>query len=102
MPFCRTSESVCALPCFSISILSPSRLSSEVTGQDTHERDLEELREDEEVEAEAQDTGQPETVDALGEKQRGTRQTPEKPDFPILTKFGLYTCQYSRRRFDYS
>ena len=39
----------------------------EVTGQDNHQGDLEEEREDEEAEADEQDTGQPETVVAQGE-----------------------------------
>ena len=39
----------------------------EVTGQDNHQGDLEEEREDEEAAADEQDTGQPETIVAPGE-----------------------------------
>ena len=55
----------------------------EVTGQDNHEGDLGELRDEEEAEADDLETGQPETVNALGED--SVVDNPEKLDFPDLT-----------------
>ena len=64
----------------------------EVTGQENHEGDLEELRDEEEAEADDLETGRPETVIAQGED--SVVGNTEKLDFPNLT-FGLYkltTC----------
>ena len=55
----------------------------EVTGQDNHEGDLEELRDEEEAEVNDLETGQPETVYAQGED--SVVDNPEKLDFPNLT-----------------
>ena len=55
----------------------------EVTGQDNHEGDLEELHDEEEAEADDLETGHPETVIAQGED--SVVETPEKLDFPNLT-----------------
>ena len=55
----------------------------EVTGQDNHEGDLGELRDEEEAEADDPETGQPETVYAQGED--SVVDNPEKLDFPNLT-----------------
>ena len=55
----------------------------EVTGQDNHEGDLGELRDEEEAEVDDPETGQPETVYAQGED--SVVDNPEKLDFPNLT-----------------
>ena len=55
----------------------------EVTGQENHEGDLEELRDEEEAEADDLETGQPETVIAQGED--SVVENTEKLDFPNLT-----------------
>ena len=56
----------------------------EVTGQDNHEGDLGELRDEEEAEADDQETGQPKTANAQGEE--SVVDNPKKLDFfPILT-----------------
>ena len=55
----------------------------EVTGQDNHEGDLEELRDEEEAEVDDLETGQPETVIAQGED--SVVDNSEKLDFPNLT-----------------
>ena len=55
----------------------------EVTGQDNHEGDLGELRDEEEAEADDLETGQPETVNAQGED--SVVDNPKKLDFPDLT-----------------
>ena len=55
----------------------------EVTGQDNHKGDLEELRDEEEAEADDLETGQPETVIAQGED--SVVENTEKLDFPNLT-----------------
>ena len=55
----------------------------EVTGQDNHEGDLEELRDEEEAEADDLKTGHPETVIAQGEE--SVVDNPKKLDFAKLS-----------------
>ena len=55
----------------------------EVTGQENHEGDLEELRDEEEAEADDLETGQPETV--IAQDEDSVVENTEKLDFPNLT-----------------